>query len=131
MGFSRQEYWSELPFPSPGDLPDPGIEPGSPALQADSLPSEPPGKPQFPVLPLSKETPGVWEKWPRALLPPAHPGGGYWAPRLLPCEEQAAGLRQDPSCPWRVAAVGGESCCVPSVHGASLGSPVAHPQVQS
>ena len=43
MGFSRQEYWSGFPFPSPGDLPDPGIEPGSPALQADSLPSEPPG----------------------------------------------------------------------------------------
>ena len=41
MGFSRQEYWSGLPFPSPGDLPDPGIEPGSPALQADSLPTEP------------------------------------------------------------------------------------------
>ena len=44
MGFSRQEYWSGLPFPSPGDLPDPGIEPRSPALQADALPSEPPGK---------------------------------------------------------------------------------------
>ena len=43
MGFSRQEYWSGLPFPSPGDLPDRGIKPGSPALQADSLPSEPPG----------------------------------------------------------------------------------------
>ena len=40
MGFSRQEYWSGLPFPSPGDLPDPGIEPGSPALQADDLPTE-------------------------------------------------------------------------------------------
>ena len=40
MGFSRQEYWSGLPFPSPEDLPDPGIEPRSPALQADSLPSE-------------------------------------------------------------------------------------------
>ena len=38
MEFSRQDYWSGLPFPSPGDLPDPGIEPGSPALQADSLP---------------------------------------------------------------------------------------------
>ena len=37
MGFSRQEYWSGLPFPSPGDLPNPGIEPGSPALQADAL----------------------------------------------------------------------------------------------
>ena len=44
MGFSRQEYWSGLPFPSPGDLPDPGIEPRSPALQADALISEPPGK---------------------------------------------------------------------------------------
>ena len=45
MGFSRQEYWSGLPFPSPGDLPNPGIEPGSPALQTDALSSEPPGKP--------------------------------------------------------------------------------------
>ena len=44
-GFSRQEYWSGLPFPSPGDLPDPGIEPRSPALEADALTSEPPGKP--------------------------------------------------------------------------------------
>ena len=45
MGFSRQEYWSGFPFLSPGDLPDPGIVPRSPALQADSLPSEPPGAP--------------------------------------------------------------------------------------
>ena len=45
MGFSRQEYWSGLPFPSPGDLPDPGIERRSPALQADTLTSKPPGKP--------------------------------------------------------------------------------------
>src|SRR5574340_70981 len=43
MGFSRQEYWSGLPCPSPGDLPDPGIEPGCPALQVDSLPAEPEG----------------------------------------------------------------------------------------
>jgi len=43
MDFSRQEYWSGLPFPSQGDLSNPGIEPGSPALQADSLLSEPPG----------------------------------------------------------------------------------------
>ena len=42
MGFSRQEYWSGLPFLSPGDLPSPGIEPVSPALQADALPSDPP-----------------------------------------------------------------------------------------
>ena len=45
MGFSRQEYWSGLPFPSSGDLPNPGIEPGSSALQPDSLLSEPSGKP--------------------------------------------------------------------------------------
>ena len=45
MGFSRLEYWSGLPFPSAGDLPGPGIKPKSPALQVDSLPSEPPGKP--------------------------------------------------------------------------------------
>ena len=44
MGFPGQGYWSGLPFLPPGDLPDPGIEPRSPALQADSLPSEPPGK---------------------------------------------------------------------------------------
>ena len=47
MEFSGQECWSGLPFPSPGDLPDPGIEPGSPALQADALPSESTGKPLF------------------------------------------------------------------------------------
>ena len=52
MGFSRQEYWSGLPFPSPGDSPDPEIRPKSPAMQADSLASEIPGKP-----------------WPRAVFP--------------------------------------------------------------
>ena len=46
LGFSRQEYWSGLPCPPPGDLPNPGIEPRSPTLQVDSLPSEPPGKPK-------------------------------------------------------------------------------------
>ena len=45
MEIFRQEQWSGLPFPSPGDLPNPGIEPGSPALHADALPSEPPWKP--------------------------------------------------------------------------------------
>ena len=54
MGFSKQEYWSGLPFPSPGDLPDPRIEPRSPTLQADALTPEPPGKPQS----TSCETPG-------------------------------------------------------------------------
>jgi len=55
MEFSRQEYWSGLPFSSPGDLSDPVIEPRSPALQADSLPSEPPGKPQFPKPQLKRQ----------------------------------------------------------------------------
>ena len=54
MGFSRQEYWSGLPFPSPGDLPNPGIEPRSPTLAADALTSEPPGKP-YSKVPLKKE----------------------------------------------------------------------------
>ena len=45
MAFPRQAYWSRLPFPYPGDRPNPGIEPGSPVLKADSLPSEPPAKP--------------------------------------------------------------------------------------
>ena len=56
MGFSRQECWSRLPFPSPGDLPNPGIEPGSPALRADALPSEPRGKPQNSKLPFKIKT---------------------------------------------------------------------------
>ena len=55
MGFSRQECWSGLPFPSPGDLPDPGIEPGSPTLQANVLPSEPPGKPTLYDITVLKE----------------------------------------------------------------------------
>ena len=57
MGFSRQEYWSGLPFPSSGDLPNPGIEPGSPALQADTLPSEPLGKQEIRVQSLDWEDP--------------------------------------------------------------------------
>ena len=47
MEFSRQAYWSRLPFPSPGDLPDPGIKPLSPTLRTDALPSEPPGNPSI------------------------------------------------------------------------------------
>ena len=54
MGFSRQEYWSGLPFFSPGHLPNAGIEPRSPAFQADALTSEPPGTP---------ETPGITGKF--------------------------------------------------------------------
>ena len=55
MGFSRQEYWSGLPLPSPGNLPDPGIEPRSPALYTDALPSEPPGKSYFYVPEASRQ----------------------------------------------------------------------------
>ena len=58
MGFSRQEYWNRLPFLSPGDLPNPGIKPGSPALEADALTSEPPGKPQE-----IKSTPPALDGW--------------------------------------------------------------------
>ena len=56
VGSSRQECWSGLPFPSPGDLPNPGIEPRSPALQADALPSEPPGNPYWKSLPQQLDT---------------------------------------------------------------------------
>ena len=56
--FSRQEHWSGLPFPSPGDPPDPEIEPGSPALQADPLPSEPPGKSPYYEL-IATATPSI------------------------------------------------------------------------
>ena len=64
MGFSRQEYWSGLPFPSPGDLPDPGIEPRSPALQTDPLPTEPLGKPkeilELSIITKMKNSPDRW-----------------------------------------------------------------------
>ena len=71
MRVSRQEYWSGLPFPPPGNLPNPGIEPGSPALQADALPSELPGKPQkmsiippfFDALPQKTILPNI-KMWP-------------------------------------------------------------------
>ena len=67
MGFSRQEYWSGLPFPSPGDLFNPGIEPRSPTLQADALSSEPPGKPGL-------REPGMK---PTSLMSPALAGGFF------------------------------------------------------
>ena len=57
MGFSRQEYWGGLPFPSPGGLPDAGIEPGSPTLQTDPLSSKPPGSPT------RKESVGLDKQW--------------------------------------------------------------------
>ena len=73
MGFFRKEYWSGLPFPSPGNLPDPGIKRRSPALQADTLPSEPPGKPSGPQRSMTiviKST----EAWPRGATPCPRPG---------------------------------------------------------
>ena len=67
VGFSRQEYWSGLPFPSPGDLPDPGIKPRSPTLQADSLPSELPGKPNemdaIPIISIVCGGRRITERW--------------------------------------------------------------------
>ena len=61
MGFPWQECWTRLPFPSPGYLPNPGIEPVSPALQADSLPSEPPGKPFTEMTPFEIVTSSSWQ----------------------------------------------------------------------
>ena len=58
MKFFRQEYWSGWPFPSPGDLPNLGIKPGSPALKSDSLLSEPPGKPMMYII--YKQSPSMW-----------------------------------------------------------------------
>ena len=63
MGFSRLEYWSGVPLPSPGDLPDPGIKAGSSALRADALPSEPPGKA------LMKETEDMKNRYPMFIKP--------------------------------------------------------------
>ena len=63
MEFSRQEYWTGLLFSSPGDLPYPGIEPVSPTLQADSLPSEPPGKPMKVVKRINSKIPHQKEKY--------------------------------------------------------------------
>ena len=64
LGFSRQEYWSGWPFSSPGDLPDPGIEPGSPASQTDALSSDPPESPHHTV-----DLIKLWLKWQRRDFP--------------------------------------------------------------
>ena len=74
MEFSRQEYWSRLPFPSPGDLPDPGIEPRSPALQANTLPPELPGMPSiWPSNFTSRQIyPEETKNWKRHMYPIVH-----------------------------------------------------------
>ena len=97
MGFSRQEYWSGSPLPTPGDLPNPGIEPGSPTLQADSLPSGPPGKPYLPydlVIPLETYPreinthknktayKGLWQLCPRSQKLETSTSTGEWINRL-------------------------------------------------
>ena len=61
MRFPSQEHWSGKPFPSLGDVPDPGIELGSPALQANSLPSEPPGKPHMQSIEFAKRLNFMWK----------------------------------------------------------------------
>ena len=77
MGFSRQEYWSGLPFPSPGDLPNPGIEPGFPALRADFKLSEPPGKPWYVLESLQNHHPLLPQLWCMEKMPSTNlvPGG--------------------------------------------------------
>ena len=74
IGFSRQEYWNGLPFPSPGDLPNPGIKPTSPTLQADTLNSEPPVKPG------GKEDDRGWDSWMVSLIqwPLVWANSGRW-----------------------------------------------------
>ena len=77
MGFSRQECWSGLPFPSPGDLPDPGVKPWSPILQADALPSEPQGSPNvsYTVAQIVKNLPAMPEVWVRLGRSPGERNG--------------------------------------------------------
>ena len=93
MGFSRQEYWSGLPFPSPGELPDPGIEPASPALQADSLPSDPLGKLTHSKCPLK-----TWVKdWMnRKMHSPSciHPDPNFYEDLPLPLSEALENSQQ-------------------------------------
>ena len=95
MGFSRQEYWSGLRFPSPRDLPNPGIEPGSPAFQADSLTSEPPGKPMKSLVqfssaslcnPMDCTMPGfpVYHQLPELTQTHIHRVGDAFSPSIFP-----------------------------------------------
>ena len=82
MGFSRQQYWSGLPHPPPGHLPNPGIEPRSPALQMDSLQSEPPGKPKNTEEGSLSILQG--ESWlGLEIVNLSRPGSGHHKPRLL------------------------------------------------
>ena len=82
MGVSRQDYWSELPFASPEDLPDPGIEARSPAFQADALTSEPPGKPSKGTSLGGLKPPTFWLIAERRY--PIVPQKEYWSGLLFP-----------------------------------------------
>ena len=97
LGFSRQEHWSGLPFPSPGDPPDPGVKPGSPALQADSLPSLPRGHNSAPNS-LEKDlekasTVKWWET--KSMWPHSGKGGGvHRRPGNWDTDAENRGLKQ-------------------------------------
>ena len=91
MGFSRQECWSGLPFPPPGDLPDPGIEPASPALAGRFFTNVPPGKPHKPLVPWLKS---LLRRWSGAALAGGRAGVGLGVTPL------------GPGCP------GGEQCII-------------------
>ena len=87
VGFSRQGYWSGLPFPSPGDLPNPGIEPGSPALQSDALPSELLGKPWGTII----TEPMCCHYWSLCALDPPLPNKrSHYSERLGHCKLNVA-----------------------------------------
>ena len=83
MEFSRQEYWNRLPFPSPEDLPNPGIEPGSPTLQADALPSEPPRNQNAAQRDNKKESEKVAQSWPTLWDPMNYTVHGIFQARIL------------------------------------------------
>ena len=87
LEFSRWGYWSGLPFPSPGDLPDPGIKPGSPTLQADTLPSEPPGKTLLKAKFCSKREEFSTETQMTCNFILGFPGGTKWLRTRFPLQE--------------------------------------------
>ena len=102
MEFSRQEHWGGFPFPSPGDLPDPGIEPGSPALQADSLSSEPPEKPPKYLSSRGNVIPN-FQIWMREFSEPGKSNSKMKCPTIQPhsCKvsDSLSPLLTFPSCP--------------------------------
>ena len=90
IGFSRHEYWSGLPFPSPGDLPYPGIESGSPALQADSLPTELQGKPNSILKSRDNTLPTKVHLVKAMVFPVVIYGCGSWTIKKAECQKIGA-----------------------------------------